>query len=108
MKRAVWVMAIMLLPSCYAAVSHEQEAQLRMLETVEKGDLCNPRALMQAVVREHPGIGPVTARRDTDHLLHVLGCGLSESESQEQPVVSSPVCTRLPGKGRNTVAKTGQ
>jgi predicted aspartyl protease len=91
MKRAVGVGAMLLLPSCDAAVSHQQEVQLQMLETVEKGHLCDPRALMQAVAREHPGIDPVTARRETDHLLYVLGCGLPDFGAPlEQQAVSSP------------------
>jgi predicted aspartyl protease len=89
-ERAVWVMAMLLLPSCDPAASHQQEVRLRMLETVEKGHLCDARALLQAVAREHPGIDPVTARRETDHLLYVLGCGLPDSESPEQESVSSP------------------
>jgi hypothetical protein len=87
MKRGAGVVAMLLLPSC-GAVPQQQDAQLQMLETVEKGHLCDPRALMQAVTREHPGIDLATARRETDHLLYVLGCGLPNIG--EQQAVSSP------------------
>jgi predicted aspartyl protease len=88
MKRAVGVLAILLLSGC-DPVPRQQDAQLQMLETVEKGHLCDPRALMQAVAREHPRVDPATARRETDHLLYVLGCGLPDSAPPEQQIVSS-------------------
>jgi hypothetical protein len=88
MKRAVGIVAMLLLPSC-GAVPQQQEAQLRMLETVEKGHLCDPQALMQAIAREHPGIDPETARRETDHLLYVLGCNLPSSTPPEPQEASS-------------------
>ena len=88
MKRAVGIVAMLLLPSC-GAVPQQQEPQLRMLETVEKGHLCDPQALMQAIAREHPGIDPETARRETDHLLYVLGCGLPSSTPPELQEASS-------------------
>jgi predicted aspartyl protease len=99
MKRAVGVVAMLLLPGC-GAVPQQQETHLRMLETVEKGHLCDPRALMQAVAREQPGIDPVAARRETDHLLYVLGCRLPDSVPSEQPAAASaPSSLDLRAKG---------
>jgi predicted aspartyl protease len=93
MKHAVWVLAMLLLSSC-GAVPQQQDAQLQMLETVEKGHLCDPRALMQTVTRKRPGIDLAAAQRETDHLLHVLGCGLAASVPSEQqaaaPAPSAP------------------
>jgi hypothetical protein len=95
MKSAVGAVAMLLLPGC----AQHQEAQLQMLEMVEKGHLCDPRALMQAVVREHPGIDPGTAQRETDHLLYVLGCGLPDgAPSAEQATSSAPSTPDLPAK----------
>jgi predicted aspartyl protease len=74
---------MLLLSSC-GAIPQQQDAQLQMLETVEKGHLCDPGALMQAVTRKHPGIDLAAAQRETDHLLHVLGCGLAASVPSEQ------------------------
>jgi hypothetical protein len=88
MKRAVGIVAMLLLPSC-GAVPQQHEAQLLLLETVEKGHLCDPQALMQAIAREHPGIDPETARRETDHLLYVLGCNLPSSTPPEPQEASS-------------------
>jgi hypothetical protein len=82
MKRAVGIVAMLLLPSC-GAVPQQQDAQLRMLETVEKGHLCDPRALAQAIAREHPVNDAETTRRETNHLLYVLGCNLPSSASPE-------------------------
>ena len=97
MKRTVGVLAILLLPGC-GAVPQQESAQIQMLETVEKGHLCDPRALMQAVAREHPGVDQATARRETDHLLYVLGCGLPDFG--EQQAVSSSGSVAAPTSGR--------
>jgi predicted aspartyl protease len=62
-----------------------------MLETVEKGHLCDPRALTQAIAREHPGIDAETTQRETNHLLYVLGCNLPSAASPEaSSAVSAP------------------
>jgi hypothetical protein len=43
-------------------------------ETVQEGYLCDPRALLQAIAHKFPGIDPVTAQQQTDHLLYKFGC----------------------------------
>jgi clan AA aspartic protease (TIGR02281 family) len=53
---------------------------------------------MQAVAREHPGVDQATARRETDHLLYVLGCGLPDFG--EQQAVSSSGSVAAPTSGR--------
>ena len=91
MKRTVGVVAMLLALGCAPAPQQAQgplSPQLQMLETVEKGHLCDSRALIQAVARERPGIDPATAGREVDHLLYVLGCGLPHSAPPEQQAAS--------------------
>ena len=77
MKRAVGAVAILLLPAC-GAVHYQQQLSLPAPlqgEMVEEGHLCDPRALTQAISHKYPDIDPATTRQETDHLLHVFGCG---------------------------------
>jgi clan AA aspartic protease (TIGR02281 family) len=59
-------------------------------ETVQEGHLCDPRALLQAIAHKFPGIDPVTAQQQTDHLLYKFGCGLLASAPSTVAAASTP------------------
>jgi predicted aspartyl protease len=103
MKRAITIVAILLLPSCGAVPQQQEDAQLRMLEKVEKGHLCDPRALTQAIAHEHPSIDVETARQETDHLLYVLGCNLPSSAAPELQEASSTLSAPNIGENREEI-----
>jgi len=87
-KRAVWVVAIVLLPSC----SEVPQQQLSLPEPlqgamVEEGHVCDPSALARAIADKYPDIDPATARARSINLLYVSGCGGSPASA---PPSSAP------------------
>jgi hypothetical protein len=75
MKRAFWIIAILLLLGCGAVPQQPLTLPAPLEgETVEQGQLCDPRALTQAITHKYPSIDPATAHQETNHLLYVLGC----------------------------------
>jgi predicted aspartyl protease len=111
MRRAVALMAAVYLCSCRAAppaLEQSADPQLRMLETVQEGHLCDPRALTQAVLRERPTIDAAMAQQEVNHLLYRLGCSLSGSITSPQQSASSTasaasVSAALPSSAGETV-----
>jgi clan AA aspartic protease (TIGR02281 family) len=76
MQRAIWIIAILLLPGCGAVPQQPLTLPAPLEgETVEQGHLCNPRALTEAITHKYPSIDPATAHQETNHLLFVFGCG---------------------------------
>ena len=56
---------------------------IQALETLPEGHQCDPRTLAELVTRENSEIDTARAQQAADHLLYVLGCGLSSSAPQE-------------------------
>jgi len=46
-------------------------------ETVANGDLCDSRAIAQAVRHKYPNSDPATVEHEVQHLLYAFGCGTS-------------------------------
>jgi len=97
MKRAVWIIEILLLPGCGAAVPQQPPTVEPLTlpaplegETVEQGHLCDPRALTQAITHKYPSIDPATAHQETNHLLFVFGCGPSAPAPPSFAAPSAP------------------
>jgi len=91
MKRAFWIIAILLLLGCGAVPQQPLTLPAPLEgETVEQGQLCDPRALTQAITHKYPSIDPATAHHETNHLLYVLGCGPPAPAPPSLAALSAP------------------
>jgi hypothetical protein len=61
-------------------------------ETVAQGDLCDARAITQAVRHKYPDSDPATVEQEVQHLLYAYGCGAPRNP---HPVIRNP---RFAGK----------
>ena len=78
--------------------SVEKDAELQILETVPRGHLCDPQALLQTLTRERPSLNPEAAGQETNHLLHILGCNLPNYGSSSPQDLHYNIVNDLPNR----------